>query len=84
MNKLLLLLLLGVPLYLPAQGLKIGVKAATPVFASLETVQQTSYYFADDRNSMYSVRPDNTLKKRFVVFPRLFAQYMLNTKQQQQ
>lgn len=78
MNKILLLFFLLVSLSLPAQSLKVGIKAATPVLARLETVQQTNYYFADDRNSAYSVRPDNNLKKRFVIFPRLFAQYMLN------
>jgi hypothetical protein len=78
MHKLLLLFTVLLPLTVDAQSLKIGLKASAPLSANLETVQQASYYFADDRNTAYNVRPDKGLEKRFIVFPRLFAQYMLN------
>jgi hypothetical protein len=37
-----------------------------------------NYFYADDRNSSYTLRPGKGMEKRFVVFPKLFAQYMLN------
>jgi hypothetical protein len=77
MNKLLLLIYF-LPFSLSAQSLKIGLKASAPISANLSTVKELNYYYADDRNSAYTLNPDKGLEKRFVVFPRLFAQYMLN------
>lgn len=60
------------------QKCTIGGALRYPVQASLTTIPEQVFYFADDVNSIYIVRPEDKMKPRSLLFPEVFARYMFN------
>jgi hypothetical protein len=61
-----------------SQKFTLGGALRYPVYSELSTIAEKTYYFSDDVNSIYSVRPENQLQPRSVIFPELYARVMFN------